>query len=31
LFIDGKAVDALKPPGKRSWALGRYVFTNSSG
>jgi predicted O-methyltransferase YrrM len=30
LFIDGKAVDALKPPGKRSWALGRYVFSNSS-
>jgi hypothetical protein len=30
LFIDGKAVNELKPPGKRSWALGRYLFDNST-
>ena len=25
LFKDGKRVDVIEPPGKRSWALGRYV------
>jgi predicted O-methyltransferase YrrM len=29
LFKDGKPVDVIEPPGKRSWALGRYVFSNS--
>jgi predicted O-methyltransferase YrrM len=26
LFKDGKPADVIGPPGKRSWALGRYVF-----
>jgi hypothetical protein len=30
LFIDGKPVDAIEPPGKRCWALGRYLFSNSA-
>jgi predicted O-methyltransferase YrrM len=30
LFKDGKPIDALEPPGKRVWALGRYVFGNSA-
>lgn len=29
LFKDGEPVDVMEPPGKRSWALGRYVFSNS--
>jgi predicted O-methyltransferase YrrM len=29
LFKDGKPVDVIEPPGKRSWALGRYAFRNS--
>ncbi|BBZ39201.1 class I SAM-dependent methyltransferase [Mycobacterium conspicuum] len=29
LVKDGTPVDALEPPGKRCWALGRYVFENS--
>jgi len=24
-FQDGKPVDVIEPPGKRSWALGRYI------
>lgn len=30
LIKDGRPVDVLEPPGKRCWALGRYVFENSS-
>jgi hypothetical protein len=30
LFKDGEPVDVMEPPGKRSWALGRYIFSNSS-
>ncbi|CAN5554247.1 hypothetical protein BH09ACT8_BH09ACT8_18780 [soil metagenome] len=26
LFKDGKPVDVMEPPGKRSWALGRYLY-----
>jgi Methyltransferase domain len=26
VFKDGKSVDVLEPPGKRSWALGRYLY-----
>lgn len=29
LFKDGRPADGIQPPGKRSWALGRYVFRNS--
>jgi predicted O-methyltransferase YrrM len=29
LYIDGKPADAIKPPGKRCWALGRYIFSDS--
>jgi hypothetical protein len=29
LFKDGKPADVIEPPGKRSWALGRYIFKNS--
>ncbi len=29
LFKDGKPVDVIEPPAKRSWAAGRYVFQNS--
>ncbi len=29
LFKDGIPVDAIEPPGKRCWALGRYIFGNS--
>ncbi|PRI13406.1 hypothetical protein B2J96_21760 [Mycobacterium shigaense] len=29
LFKDGKAVEVMEPPGKRSWALGRYVFSDT--
>jgi predicted O-methyltransferase YrrM len=25
MFKDGRPVDVMEPPGKRSWALGRYV------
>jgi predicted O-methyltransferase YrrM len=27
LFKNGKRVDVLKPPGRRGWALGQYVFS----
>jgi predicted O-methyltransferase YrrM len=30
LFKDGKPIDAIEPPGKRVWALGRYIFNTSS-
>lgn len=26
LFKDGKVVDAIEPPGKRSWGVGKYLF-----
>jgi predicted O-methyltransferase YrrM len=26
LFKDGKPTEVIEPPGKRSWALGRYIF-----
>jgi hypothetical protein len=26
LIKDGKPADVIAPPGKRSWALGQYIF-----
>ncbi len=26
LYKDGQRVDAIEPPGERSWALGRYQY-----